>query len=143
MTPDSEPPLPCGLIRRFLVMAYDAVAVIALMMLVTALLLLTPLSDQKAFVDPLPTAIMMLTWFLYLAWCWRRAGLTLGMRAWRVKLVFEDVPTPGWGRCLARFLVSLVSAAALGLGFAWCLFNPERRAWHDLVSKSALVRTPK
>lgn len=122
-------------------MAYDAFAVIALMMAVSALLLLTPLAGQRALVDPLPTVILLATWFLYLAWCWRHGGVTLGMRAWRVRLVFEDGETPGWGRCLVRFAVSLISAAALGLGFIWALFDRERRSWHDLASGSALVRT--
>ncbi len=140
---DAGDPVACGLMRRLLVMAYDCVAVITLMMLTTAALLLTPLRDQTAFIDPLPTVVMMLTWFFYLAWCWRRAGLTLGMRAWRVRLLFEGDETPGWGRCLLRFLVSLASAAALGLGFVWCLFNPARQSWHDLASRSRLVRTRK
>ena len=84
---------PCGLGRRLLVMAYDAIALIALMMAVTAILLLTPLRNQTAFLDPMPTLVLLVTWFLYLGWCWRR-GLTLGMRAWRVRLVFDS--EPGW-----------------------------------------------
>lgn len=121
-------------------MGYDAVAVIALMMGVTAVALFTPLSDQTALKDPLPTLLLLVTWFLYLTWCWR-GGLTVGMRAWRVKLVFDDVEQPGWGRCLLRFTVSLLSAAALGLGFIWAMFEPNRRTWHDLASRSRLIRS--
>ena len=123
-------------------MGYDAVAVIALMMAVTALALLTPLRHQTALKDPLPTLLLLLTWFLYLAWCWR-AGMTVGMRAWRVRLVFDDGEKPGWTRCLLRFTISLASAATLGLGFVWSLFNAERRSWHDLASRSRLVRIPR
>lgn len=132
----------CGLGRRLLVMAYDAVAVIALMMAVTAFLLFTPLGRQTAIKDPLPTLVLLVVWFLYLAWCWRRGGLTLGMRAWRVRLVFDDGDTPGWGRCLLRFVVSLVSAASLGLGFMWALFDRDRRTWHDIAGGSSLIRAP-
>lgn len=139
---ETEPPQPCGLGRRILIMAYDAIALVALMMAVTALLLMTPIGDQTAFVDPLPTVIMFVTWFLYLAWCWRR-GLTLGMRAWRVKLVFHGEEKPGWGKYAIRFIVSLASAACLGLGFLSSLFDSEHRTWHDRASDSRLVRTPK
>jgi uncharacterized RDD family membrane protein YckC len=132
---------PCGLGRRVLVMAYDAVAVIALMMAVTAVLLFTPLSRQTALKDPLPTILMLLTWFFYLGLCWRRGGMTLGMRAWKVRLVFNDATLPGWGRCLVRFIVSLISAAALGMGFFWCLIDAKRRSWHDLATGSQLIRT--
>jgi uncharacterized RDD family membrane protein YckC len=133
---------PCGLGRRLLIMMYDAIALIALLMAVTALLLLTPLSDQTAFIDPLPTAVVVATWFLYLALCWRR-GLTLGMRAWRVRIVFEGEAKPGWGRYALRFIVSLASAACLGLGFLASLLDPEKRTWHDSASRSRLLRTPK
>lgn len=133
---------PCGPGRRLLVMVYDAIALIALMMAVMALLLMTPLRDQTAFVDFMPTAILFVTWFLYLAWCWRR-GLTLGMRAWRVKIEFQGEHQAGWRRYGIRFLVSLVSAACLGLGFVWSLFNPQHLTWHDIASHSRLIRTPK
>lgn len=139
---EGELPLPCGLGRRILVMGYDAMALIALMMAVTALLLMTPIRDQTVFVDPLPTMIMIVIWFVYLAWCWRR-GLTLGMRAWRVKLVFDGDSKPGWGRYAIRFIVSLLSALCLGLGFVLCLTDYERRTWHDKASNSRLIRTPK
>jgi len=122
-------------------MAYDTVAVIALLMVVTAATLFTPLGRQTAFRDPLPTILLFITWFLYLGWCWRKGGLTLGMRAWRVRLVFKGGEVPGWSLCLLRFLVSLVSAAALGMGFIWCLFNNERRSWHDLATASILIRS--
>ena len=124
-------------------MAYDAVAIIALMMSATALLLLTPLRDQVAMKDPMPTLILAITWFLYLAWCWRAGGMTLGMRAWRVRLVPGDGSRPGWGQCLSRFLVSFLSAAALGAGFAWSLFDPGQRTWHDIASRTVLVRRRK
>lgn len=132
---------PCGLPRRLLVMFYDAVAVTALLMAATAILLLTPLRDQVSFRDVTPTAIDILVWFLYLAWCWRHGGVTLGMRAWRVRLVSDTGEQPGWGQCVARFAVSLVSAASLGLGFAWSLFEPGARTWHDMASRTRLVRT--
>lgn len=122
-------------------MVYDAIAVITLMMAVTAVALFTPLANQTALKDPLPTLLLMTIWFLYLAWCWRRGGLTLGMRAWRVRLVFDGGTVPGWGRCLVRFAVSLVSAAAVGAGFFWSLFDKRRRTWHDLASGSVLLRT--
>lgn len=134
---------PCGLGRRLLIIAYDAFAVIALMMAMTAVSLLTPLADQAVLKDPIPTALLLLVWFFYLAWCWRHGGLTLGMRAWRARLVFEDGRAPGWGRCMLRWVLSLVSAAALGAGYLWALFNPERRTWHDLATGARLVRTAK
>lgn len=130
---------PCGLGRRLLVMLYDSLIVIALLLLATGLALLAGSGAVTAGRDGLFTAYLLLTWFLYLAWCWRK-GMTVGMRAWRVVIEREDGSTPGWGACLLRFAVSLVSAACLGLGFAWSLFDPRQRTWHDRASGTRLRR---
>jgi uncharacterized RDD family membrane protein YckC len=45
-----------------------------------------------------------------------------------------------WPRALLRFVVAVASLAALGLGFIWCLFDRERRGWHDIATQSCLVR---
>jgi uncharacterized RDD family membrane protein YckC len=47
---------------------------------------------------------------------------------------------------MLRFLVSIASALVAGLGFAWSLFNKQGKTWHDLASRTRLVRqtdTPK
>jgi uncharacterized RDD family membrane protein YckC len=131
---------PCGLLRRLLIMAYDTVAVIALLMLVTALAMAAGFRDLSPLRDPAYAAGLLLTWFAYLAWSWNRGGMTLGMRAWRVRIERVAGGRPGWGACGLRFLVSLLSAAAAGLGFLWSLFDPQRRCWHDIFSNTRLVR---
>lgn len=122
-------------------MAYDAVAVLALMMLATAALLPAGVEDVQAGRDPLYTLYLCGVWFLYLGWCWRYGGMTIGMRAWRVRIDCEDGGRPGWGRCLARFGLALVSAAAAGAGFLWALADPRRRTWHDRATRTRLTRT--
>ena len=131
---------PSGPGRRLLVMLYDGLVVIALLLLATALALVAGSGEVMAGRDPLFTLYLLAVWFFYLAWCWRRAGMTVGMRAWRVAIESTGGGTPGWGQCLLRFLVSLVSAVCLGLGFAWSLFDPEKRTWHDMASRTRLVR---
>jgi uncharacterized RDD family membrane protein YckC len=122
-------------------MGYDAIAVIALLMLVTALAMLAGFRELNVVRDPLYGASLAATWFLYLAWCWRRGGMTVGMRAWRVRIETLQGGTPGWGACLLRFLVSLLSGAAAGAGFLWSLFDRDRRCWHDIASGTRLRRS--
>jgi uncharacterized RDD family membrane protein YckC len=131
---------PCSLWRRLLIMGYDAAAVVALLMLVTALAMLAGFRELNVARDPLYSACLALTWFLYLGWCWHRGGMTVGMRAWRVRIeTLQGVP-PGWGACLVRFLVSLLSGAAAGAGFLWSVFDRDRRCWHDIASGTRLLR---
>lgn len=46
-----------------------------------------------------------------------------------------------YSRSAVRALSYLVDFASLGLGFFWSLFNPQKRAWHDSLSKSQVIAT--
>ena len=132
--------IPCGLGRHLLVMLYDGVVIIALLMLATSLAMLAGAGNHTAMQDPLYTAYLLVVWFVYLVWCWRRGGMTLGMRAWHVCISDESGGCPGWRSCAIRFLVSILSVAVVGLGFIWALFDSEKRTWHDKASGTRLTR---
>jgi uncharacterized RDD family membrane protein YckC len=132
---------PCGLFRHLLIMIYDAVVILALLMLATAVAMLFGMENYTATEDPVYTSCLVAIWFAYLGWCWHKGGMTLGMRAWRVRIESKSGHLPGWGQCLIRFVASFVSASVAGLGFAWSLFDRERRTWHDLASRTRLVRS--
>jgi uncharacterized RDD family membrane protein YckC len=134
---------PCGLLRRMLAICYDSVVVLALLMLAGLLALPLDTGGQQALLDPGFTLYLLAVWYLYLAWSWRRAGMTLGMRAWRLRVVTGDGHPPGWGVCLLRFTVALAGSAALGLGLLWALLDRQNRCWHDLASGTRLVVTPR
>jgi len=136
--PIQSTPVPCGLWRRLLAMAYDAIAVVALLMFATGLSMLAGFRETMAIRDPLFTLYLAGVWFLYFGFCWHRGGLTLGMRAWRIRIATETGGHPGWGRCLVRFLAAILSAAAVGVGFLWSLFERRKRTWHDLLSGTRL-----
>ena len=133
----------CGLFRRLLAMTYDALIVIALLMI--AALVALPFSgpDVRAGRDLVYTLYLLIAWFAYFGWCWRTTRATLGMRAWRVRLVTQDGAKPGWGSCALRFVIAMVSGLAGGVGFAWALFDKRRRCWHDLATGSWLVVEPR
>jgi len=121
-------------------MFYDGVIIVGLLMLAAAAALPVTGGERQAFRDPLYTAYLIAVWFAYLAWCWTRAGQTLGMRAWRVRIQSADGQAVTWRAGLLRFAVSLLSALAFGLGFLWSLRGPRKAAWHDLASGTRLVR---
>jgi uncharacterized RDD family membrane protein YckC len=131
---------PCGLFRRLLIMLYDGVIIVALLMLATAFAMLAGTGNHTALQDPLYTAYLILVWFTYLAWCWHKGGMTLGMRAWHVRITDETYRRPGWKWCALRFLTSILSAAPAGLGFLWSLIDSEKRTWHDKASRTRLLR---
>ena len=80
---------------------------------------------------------------VFFGWFWVHGGQTLGMRAWRLRLVATGGGRITWRHATVRYLAALLSWAAAGLGFAWSLFDDEKRSWHDLLSGTRLVLMPR
>ena len=98
---------------------------------------------------------------------WRQKGQTLGMQAWRVKLVsrLNNAPVP-WSHVFIRIgtaaapvilallpflyfninnasvLVYAIAAIIAGMGFFWRWCNSERLYLHDRLSSTELRLTP-
>lgn len=144
----SAPTLPpCGLVRRLCCMVYDGMLLLGVLF-VGAMLALLLTGGEAVPADNLPFKL----WLLGLAWGyfaypWTRAGQTLGMRAWRVRLQGLDAEAAapvGWRRATLRFFLALLLGwLPLGLGFLWSLVDRRRLAWHDRASGTGLVVEPR
>ena len=76
--------------------------------------------------------------FLFYGWFWTHGGQTLGLRAWKIKVLTLDQKPISWKQSLLRFVTAIISWAGLGVGFMWVLIDKNRYSWHDHVSKTAL-----
>ena len=123
-------------------MLYDGLVIMGLLVAASAIALPFGDTDKMAFRDFWFTLWLLAVGALYLAGSWR-SGMTLGMRAWRTKLVSADGRPLSWPRCLLRFAVGLVSLGALGAGLLWALFDARKRTWHDMAARTLLVRPGK
>jgi uncharacterized RDD family membrane protein YckC len=128
------------LVRRLAAILYDATIVFALLMLAALLAMLIGVGQKTAFRDPGFTLYLLSVWYVYIAWCWHQGGMTVGMRAWRIRIENELGGKPSWGRTIVRFLASLLSAGLLGAGFLWSLVDSRKRTLHDIISGTCLVR---
>ena len=137
--------------RRLMAMLYDTLLVLPLVMLSVAILLGvrtlvvgTPADDEVVQVDAyLVRLAAVATVIGFYCWFWIKNGQTLGMQAWRIKLVTLAGEAPGASACLLRCLGALFSAACLGLGYLWCLVDRQNRYWHDYLSGTELILLPK
>lgn len=86
---------------------------------------------------------MALTPPLFFTWFWTHGGQTLGMRAWRIRLVNDQGADVSIAQALRRCLWALPSLALLGLGLIWVLFDRDKAAWHDRASHTWLVMLSK
>ncbi len=78
---------------------------------------------------------------LFFGWFWTHGGQTLGMRAWRLKVVADDGGALTMKQALIRYLGACLSLLAVGLGYLWVLIDKQGLAWHDHLSRSRLVIT--
>jgi len=139
---------PASLWLRLAAAIYDLFPLLALWMATAGIVMLAAHGEvdvahpSLAYRLTLRSALLVVT-AAYFVVSWARGGQTIGMRAWRLRLVDASGQALPWPRCVLRFVVACISLAALGLGFLWCLVDARNRAWHDLVARSVLVRLEK
>ena len=149
MTLPAHPALP----RRLIAIVYDTLLVLPLIMLSVAIALGLHGALLKLTGGPLETlslnpylvrALGFLTCVGFFSAFWLKSGQTLGMQAWRIKLVrSSDGETATARQALLRCAGAALSAACLGLGYLWCLVDRNRRSWHDYLSGTELILLPK
>ena len=121
-------------------MFYDAFIVVGIWMV--TLLILVAISAGPV-TGPLVQSLLFIEMFAFFAWSWVARGQTVGMLAWRL-----HVETTGGRRlqlrhALLRFIGAALAVLSLGIGYLWALFDPQRRAWPDLLSGTRMRHTPK
>jgi uncharacterized RDD family membrane protein YckC len=171
MDPASTGPQSAGILRRLGALAYDLLVLTAILFAATFAWLpftggeaLTP--DSQGWLAYLYRASMFAIAFAYFGLSWTRGGQTLGMRAWRIRLVRADGGAPGWLDALVRFALGAAMAimAAVGLWYlrsrgwspsgavaillllppvlnlVWARFDREGRSLQDLASLTRVSR---
>ena len=153
-----------GLRIRFAAMVYDAVLLVGLVLIVSYVMLASlqwsyPMSSAQRLALQ---CVLFVAMGAYLVICWTRSGQTLGMKAWRLRVVQSNGRPPGSMRAIARYILAwhlwvpgLAIAAltqptttsllvALAVGFALLLIpalpDRQRRLMHDRWTKTRLVR---
>lgn len=139
---------PASLWLRLAAALYDFFPLLALWMLTAGVVLLAShgavdvAHPSVTYRLALRSALLAIT-AAYFVISWARGGQTIGMRAWRLRVVGADGGALPWPRALLRFAVACVSLIVFGLGFVWCLFDRQKRGWHDIAAQSVLVRLSK
>ena len=154
---DARDTPPSPLWRRLVALVYDLLIVVAIMLVANMVgLALTGghLLDEhqrlRAWWFPFFEAACVGGYFLA---SWRRGGQTVGMRPWHIRVTGRDGRMAPLGRLALRLLAASLPLLALGLTatvglraagwsalgawavwFGVALFDPRRRALHDLIA---------
>ena len=144
---------PAPLWRILAAMAYDSILVIAIWMVVTFIILsffgvenARTLEGEAVVLDPIYknitfTAMIVSAWAFY-GWFWTHSGQTLGMQAWRIRVVSKQGQPVTVAQSVVRFGTAMVSWLLLGIGYWMMLFNSEKETLHDRISNTKLVSVP-
>lgn len=127
-----------GFFRRMAAIIYDLFLLVALLFVATSLLL--PFNAGVAFTSSqyfYPIYLLLVSFFFY-AWFWTHGGQTLGMRAWKIKVMTYDLEPISWVQASIRFISAIASLALFGMGFLWILVDKNRLGWHDYLSRTSL-----
>lgn len=132
------------LMRRIAAMLYDGLLILALLFMSTLPFIAAEGGEP---VEPsenlLYQAVLAIVIYGFFVGFWTRSGRTLGMQSWRLQLESMDGEKASLGAATIRFFAALLSWAPAGLGFLWSLWDKDRLAWHDRISKTHLVYYPK
>lgn len=67
-------------------------------------------------------------------------GQTLGAMALSTRVVDAAGNPPAIGAAVIRYLVSIVSGIALGIGYLWMLWDKNKQTWHDKAASTYVVK---
>jgi uncharacterized RDD family membrane protein YckC len=133
--------------RRLAAILYDSALVSAILLMAMALVVV-PIdlwfgsdnfnaSDLRS--NPFYLAYLFCIMVGFHILFWMRGGQTLGMKAWRLRVLRDDGQPLQFTDALLRYFAAILSWSVLGLGFLWVLFDQDGLAWHDRISKTRLV----
>ena len=139
------PPPP--LWRHCMAILYDTLLVIPLFM-AAAGVWVAVLGPTDSISEPaVPAYLQWCSWLVILmvffGVFWRRAGQTLGMQAWRIKLITDSGEPLSWRSVILRVVGAVIAALPFAAGYFWRYIRPHRRYWHDYLSRTRLVCLPR
>jgi len=131
-----------------LALLYDTFLIIPLIMAANALLMAIYVNLFMNFDTTqeilLPAGAVQVVVILCIAlfyWIfWRRGGQTLGMQAWRIKLVSNEGGQLTTPQIALRLVGALLSGLILGI--LWKYLDRDGYYWHDRLSKTHLILLP-
>ena len=142
---------PAPLWRRFAAVVYDGLLILALLFMAGFLNLfiqlqifgnerLLAMTEQGYNLGgPFFYSSLLVMVYGFFGFFWTRSGQTLGMQAWRIKIVTPDnkLITP-W-QSVIRFATAVPALSLAGIGLLWALVDRQKRSWQDLASSSMVI----
>jgi len=132
---------PAGIGRRLGALLYDGLLIIAIWM--GTLFPWVILNEGEAVTGVFVQLILLLELAAFYLYFWSRQGQTLGMTAWRIRLVDTSGNPPTFKQLVIRLAAAPLSILSGGIGYLWFYVGERRQTWHDRLSDTMVVHIPK
>jgi uncharacterized RDD family membrane protein YckC len=115
-----------------------------------AMMTTTPIAPGTNSFDTLGPALARAGWAIlastlvsvtYSAWFIGALGATPGLMALGLKVVRPDGSPIGYGRAVARYFAAMLGGMILGIGYLMVAFDSEKRALHDMICDTRVIKT--
>ena len=132
-----------GFFRRILALVYDSVVIAGILLSFTLLLVI--LNGGYAEPGSLVSVVQLIVCacvgpFFYSYFWLVNNGQTIGMQAWKLRLVSLNSSKLNAKQTYLRCLVSTLSFVCFGIGYFWILFNKDNLSWSDIINKTRVVK---
>ncbi|MGO9716732.1 MAG: RDD family protein [Steroidobacteraceae bacterium] len=132
-----------GFGRRLAALIYDSLLLAALLTIYTAALVFArrgALTEQSAgawwYAYRVGELVLIGAYYVL---NWMRSGQTLGMRAWRLRVVTDSGLALDFASALLRFVCGLLAWGPAALGVLWLYVDSDHLAVHDRLSKTRVL----
>ena len=126
--------LPSHVFRRCAAFLYDSLLLLALFFVVTSIAI--AFNEGEAIANHAFKLVLLVVTFCFFCWFWRNGGQTLGMQAWRIKVVSESNASLTYSQCIKRFVLGTF---LFGFTFIFAVFNANGQGIHDSLSNTKIV----
>jgi uncharacterized RDD family membrane protein YckC len=121
--------------RRLASFLYDCLLLVAVFFVFTAIAI--AFNHGEAIQSPLYYLLLYILGFVFFDWFWRHGGQTLGMRAWRIRVVSINGTSISPRQSLMRYLGGTV---LFGITLLYLPFSRQGAALHDRISRTEIVK---
>ncbi len=126
--------------RRIAAFIYDSFIVFSFLLLATTIALLVNQGESLLPHRAIFLLYLFISTGLFLGWFWKTSGQTLGMLAWKIRVITVEGKPLNWSLALQRYSLALLTMSMAGIGLLWCLFDKDKQSLHDRLLNTRVVK---
>lgn len=125
--------------RRLASILYDFLLVLAVLIIMSIPFFSFDLQENNLLKVTIQIYYYLITQYFFV-WFWVHNQGTLGMKTWKIKIICNNNNRLSYKQAIIRFNVAIFSLLFFGLGFLISFFRKDKKCFHDIISKTALIK---